>query len=659
MLKSFSFHRLATLTIALATPGLLFAGANAWTGSLPAGNLLQTPALIASSPDDPDVVYSAQDSVLYRSVDGGRTWIKAFTFVEISAVYVQPTSPSTVFVGAWREGSLAGIYKSVDGGATWTQPLSASVHIFVNHFAASDAHPSTLYASTYGGIYRSDDAGEHWEELSSPRAEDSHLSQEISVLLIDPADKTTPEVGGFDYAYPDYSPLAPFFRKSADAGETWSDLSAGLSEHASVSAIAIDPAHLSTVFVGMDRFPATPVFRSANGGASWSPAATGLPAGTEVSALVMDPLDPQTLYAGTKTGVFRTRDAGASWLPFGQLLNGMDIGSLSFDSIVQNGNDLFLRAGTGLGVFALELGAGALDVAAGNGRSHVLTWDADRLSVHTLADSGADTSTPPEGPSGSWLATAISDGADGLSRVLWVNGDGRASLEIVGSAGSVAVFRFASFPEASAADVSVGADGSAHLLWTNARGGMYIATVDASGAVTDGRGYGPYPSWTALALADSPDGSTWVLWRATDGRSSVSVHRGPDLAMEEIIRFDARPSTPCSPPTLGCCCGTSNPFPAVEDITVGADGRPRLLRVGVDGMAEVSTIDAHGEITDAQTYGVGWFPRRIAAGADGFTRLLWADAGGGAHVWLLNPDNSLNASVSQPARAASHKKEKR
>ena len=535
---------------------------------------------------------------------------------------MHPTDAS-VFVAGSRSGSLAGIYKSVDGGATWRQTLGGSFHIFVYHFAASSAHPNTVYASTYGAIYRSDDAGEHWDTVNNARAEDSRLAQEISVLLIDPADNTTPEVGGYDYAYPSYEPLAPFFRKSLDAGETWTDLSAGLGAHSSVSAVAIDPVHPSTIFLGMNRQPASVVFRSTNGGASWLTADTGLPANAEVSALVMDPRDPTRLYAATDSGIYRTRDSGASWLPFGQQLDRAQIGELSFDA---TGN--LLRAGTQFGTFEIEVGAAALDVAAGVGKSHVLSWDSDSLTVQTLEDSGGSSSAPPEGPSGSWLATAVADGADGLSRVLWVNGDGRAALDIVGTAGSEAVFRFAGQPNWSAADVSVGADGKAHVLWTSMAGAMFLASVDSSGGVTLGPSYGPYKSWTALALADAPDGSTWVLWRATDGRASVSVHR--DLVMGEIFRFDSSPDW------------------AAEDITVAADGRPRLLRVGADNNAQVSTIDALGHLTAAKTHSPGWRPRRIAAGPDGLTRLLFSDAAGTANVWLLNPDNSLKAGSEPP-----------
>jgi photosystem II stability/assembly factor-like uncharacterized protein len=614
----FSFRWLAILLIALAAPALLPAGANTWIGSRPSTVALSSPALVASYLGDPDLVYSAQDSNVYRSIDGGRTWSRVASFDNIYGIFVHPTDAS-LFVGGSRSGSLGGIFKSIDSGITWNQTLA---DVFVDQFAAIAAHPSTIYATTGYVIFRSDDGGETWGQAFQPTAEDARRAQVIAALIIDPADETTLDVGGYDYVYPDYSPLAPFFRKSADAGETWTDLSAGLSERASVSAIVIDPAHPSTIFVGMDRNPASAVFSSDDGGASWSPATGRLPANIEISGLVMDPQDPLTLYAGTNLGVYRTRDAGASWHSLSQLLSGSAVGSLSLDSLVQDADGRTLRVGNGLGTFQLEIGAGALDVAAGVGRSHVLSWDRDIVTVQTLDDSGQESSTPGEGPPGSWLAAAIADGADGLSRVLWVNGDGRAALETVGAAGSQAVFRFAGPPHYSATDISM-ADATAHILWTDVNGAMFIAGVDPSGNVTLGPAYGPYGDWTAIALADSPDGSTWVLWRATDGRSSVSIHR--DLAMDEVFRFPASPDW------------------AAEDITVAADGRPRLLRVGADDHAEVSTIDALGNLKDAQTHSPGWRPRRIAAGPDGLTRLLFSDGGGGANVFLLNPDNTVHS----------------
>ena len=97
--------------------------------------------------------------------------------------------------------------------------------------------------------------------------------------------------------------------------------------------------------------------------------------------------------------------------------------------------------------------------------------------------------------------------------------------------------------------------------------------------------------------------------------------------MQNVLRFDASPGW------------------AAEDVAVGADGRPRLLRVHPDGRAEVSTVDSQAKLTNAQVHAnTGFAPLRIAAGPDGLTRLLWGSADGRDSVTLLNEDNTLHTS---------------
>ena len=290
-----------------------------------------------------------------------------------------------------------------------------------------------------------------------------------------------------------------------------------------------------------------------------------------------------------------------------------------------------LHAGTQYGAFDLEIDEGSVDVAAESGQTRLLSWINDRMSVRTLPAAGEPIQTPQEGPFGAWTATAISDGPDGRSRVLWINGDGRAGLGIVGSAGSEAAFQFPATPVWSATDVAAARDGSASVLWTRASGAMYLATVDTSGVTTLGPKYGPYAGWSAIAIAEGLDGSTWVLWRSTDGRVSVARHRA--RVLEAAFRFDA------------------NPDWAAEDIAVAADGRPRLLRVHRDGRASLATLDAAGRLTAEQVHADGGLiPRRISAGPDGETRLLWRSAGGSEKVWLLNLDNSRKAAPTPTPR---------
>jgi hypothetical protein len=274
------------------------------------------------------------------------------------------------------------------------------------------------------------------------------------------------------------------------------------------------------------------------------------------------------------------------------------------------------------GAFGAEIDDGAIDVAAEAGQTRLLVWKDDRLSVRTLPLSGEPTGTPEEGPFLGWTAIAISDGPDGRSRALWVNEDGRAGLGVVGPTGSEAAFQYPSIPAWSAIDVAATRDGGSSLLWTSASGGMRLATIDDSGAATLGPQYGPYTGWSALALAEGVVGSTWVLWRSTDGRVSVSRHRGG--VVDAALRLDA------------------NPDWAAEDLAVAADGRPRLLRVHPDGRASLATLHAGGSLVDERIHSeAGFAPRRISAGPDGFTRLLWRSADGAEKVSLFNLDNTL------------------
>ena len=56
------------------------------------------------------------------------------------------------------------------------------------------------------------------------------------------------------------------------------------------------------------------VFKSTDGGASWSLATTGL-GDTFVDDLTLDPNVPQTVYAATGAGVFKSVDGAVSWSP--------------------------------------------------------------------------------------------------------------------------------------------------------------------------------------------------------------------------------------------------------------------------------------------------------------------------------------------------------
>jgi hypothetical protein len=437
--------------------------------------------------------------------------------------------------------------------------------------------------------------------------------------VVDPSDRRNVYAGTeSDYYYFAFGQ----FEKSTDSGTTFTNHSPGPFE--TVTALAIDPHLPSKLYMGVDSAEPTHLrglFTSNDGGTSWFPSKAGLPSGP-VSVIVTDPNALAIVYAGTPDGVFRSLDAGGTWAPFGSRLG------LSVKSLTMSWDGRFLHAGTDQGAFDLEFVDGPVDVAGGpSGDSRVLNWSADRLVQTTLDASGQWSSGTFSNSSTTWTATAIAVGADGDTRILWQCHDGRWGLEFFGPTRDQVVVA----PQQSVdpVDIAVAADGEAWVLFAGVTGQVFVIKMGPFGVPTFLHGYGPAQGWSAVAIADSPEGA-WVLWRCTDGRAGLSLHDA-DGAMLRSFQWPASPGF------------------AAGDIAVGADRRPRVLRTNPNGNMEGWTVDTAGQLTDGQTYSnFGYVPRRISAGADGLTRVLWNSVGGHGSVWLLNADNTVKEKHETP-----------
>jgi photosystem II stability/assembly factor-like uncharacterized protein len=223
-------------------------------------------------------------------------------------------------------GTLSGVDPSFLSALEWRSvgPLRGGRSIAV---VGDSKDPLVFYfGSTHGGVWKTDDAGTYWRNVSDGFFKKSPVGA-IDVSLSDPA---IIYVGmGEALTRQDISPGDGVY-KSTDGGRTWTHV--GLTETRHIAKIRIHPTNPEIVYVAAagDIFGTNPdrgVFRTKDGGKTWQKV---LFKGDHVSALdlAMDPTNPNVLFAslnqlqrlpwdqasgGADSGLHKSTDGGDTW----------------------------------------------------------------------------------------------------------------------------------------------------------------------------------------------------------------------------------------------------------------------------------------------------------------------------------------------------------
>lgn len=290
---------------------------------------------IALDPADGAAVYvsTAGDGV-YKTSDSGRTWSKyGLSGMPVGALLRSPVSSKAIYAsilgGAVAKLAPLKLAKSHPGtadraGSGDPQPVSvvpgsdspelaASVPVYshgpyggtVNDLTMDPKTPTTLYAATESGMYKSTDNGDSWVKTSLPDVN-------VYALAVDPNDSSHIYAGT----------RGEGFFVSSDGGGTWNEMADPVIGDKIIYTLAVDPTQPNTIYAGGREANVDGTntnnwgggaFKSTDGGQTWMAINQGLPEGW-LYALAIDPSQPGVLYAGTHSmGVYKSTDGGATW----------------------------------------------------------------------------------------------------------------------------------------------------------------------------------------------------------------------------------------------------------------------------------------------------------------------------------------------------------
>ena len=264
---------------------------------------------------------------VFRSEDGGKTWRKTlFVSADTGAVdiAVDPQDANVVFASVWQVrfrpwmsyftpdiGPESGVYKSVDGGVHWNRLSGGGwpagklgrIGLAATHIAQGTRLYAVVDAEKDGGLYRSDDAGTHWQHVN----DDGELvNGYFSRLAVLPSDPDTVFAMGRSIHRCTHGGSRCDITKGAPGGDDYHDL-------------WINPKYPQRMVTGSDQGTVV----SVDGGASWS-SWYNQPTG-QLYHLAADNRFPYWIYAGQQdngtVAIASRTDYGAitsrDWHPVG------------------------------------------------------------------------------------------------------------------------------------------------------------------------------------------------------------------------------------------------------------------------------------------------------------------------------------------------------
>ncbi len=255
---------------------------------------------IAIDPKNPDVIYAGTWHLPWKTEDGGKTWHSIKKGViddsDVFSIVIDSTNPANIFISA-----CSGIYGSQNAGELFRKiqgiPYSARR---TRMLKMDPVDHNVVYAGTTEGLWKSTDAGATWKRTTGTNVI-------INDVLIDPRRSSRVLLAT------DRSGVLA----SDDGGASFVASNRGFT-HRQVATLLVDSKLPREIYAGLlndKEFGG--VFKSADAGQSWKQISDGLE-GRDVFALRRSP--DNLLLAGTDRGIFSLKAGDSRWVPANNLI---------------------------------------------------------------------------------------------------------------------------------------------------------------------------------------------------------------------------------------------------------------------------------------------------------------------------------------------------
>ncbi|QIE58826.1 T9SS type A sorting domain-containing protein [Rasiella rasia] len=258
---------------------------------------------------------------IYRTTNAGTDWEQVLFVTDSTAaidVAMNPVDTDILFAATWERtrkpwqrdygGLTSGVYRSLDGGDTWVE-LGASNGLPAPDaqtgrigLAVSESSPSTVYAryttneitNVFNGLYKSTDNGDNWTlvTLGELSTIDASFGWFFGNVRVNPEDADEVFVLG-----------QRIFRTS-NSGTSWQEINGMHVDH---HALEYSKNNNNFLLAGNDGG----AYTSTNGGTTWTKF-TNLPI-TQFYNIDVDNIQPNNVYGGTQdNNTIRTQSGGAT-----------------------------------------------------------------------------------------------------------------------------------------------------------------------------------------------------------------------------------------------------------------------------------------------------------------------------------------------------------